>query len=307
MATFIVWRTRLIFYGCWNSLLLDKNNLAAVSQCIYSNRFALNFLTKNIEAKVEEHQQGPQSARVLVHRGARDPVPWRDCSPVQDTWDRKMSTQKCSNVPQETPFVEREILVTIGWSKRKAKLDWGIGLKELFSDCPICFQKATPFNGSPNIWSPQHQQLWRNKAQENGKTITLEWALFVLVKLVSLCCLHGLGIVAPQAKPSYLVSCHIYQFFLSVLTRNIRSPQQFCLRSSPKNMKTCNFWMIPMLSSQIRCLSRFLGSQVRVVHLSGPNFGWSHTYKPQRFWQQNHFEKMARRHESLCPLAHKSM
>ncbi len=55
--------------------------------------FCPEFPDKN---KVEEHQQGPQSARVLVHRGARDPVPWRDCSPVQDTWDRKMSTQKCS-------------------------------------------------------------------------------------------------------------------------------------------------------------------------------------------------------------------
>lgn len=36
------------------------------------------------------------------------------------------------------------------------------------------------------------------------------------------------------------------------------SPQQLCLGSSPKNMKTCNFWMIPILSSQILCLSRFL-------------------------------------------------
>ena len=79
---------------------------------------------------------------------------------------------------------------------------------------------------------------------------------------------------------------------------SMMSPQQLCLRSSPKNMKTCNFWMIPILSSQILCLSRFL----RVQGAHGPSQWTKFWLEPCRqtsaFLAKSRQNGSAQRHES---------
>ena len=44
----------------------------------------------------------------------------------------------------------------------------------------------------------------------------------------------------------------------------------------------------PFYLRKVSVWAVFCGSQVRMVHLSGPNFGWSHAYKPQRHESSRH-------------------
>lgn len=110
------------------------------------------------------------------------------------------------NVPQKTPFIEREILVKIGWSTRKAKL-WA---QRTFFSC-LSVSKRQPSSMRVQIFDTwlsgsrttvKLMVLWVHWNQQNDASSVVpntscgeskhkkavkpsHWALFVLVKLVA--------------------------------------------------------------------------------------------------------------------------